>query len=454
MGMDKKKLGKILLVDDNQDFRVMLKDFLISQNFEVSTAGNGKEAENMLSFSKYDLIISDIKMPEMNGVELLHRIKDKIPDQNVVLMTGFSDIMETEEAYAVGANDFIAKPFNFTDLMTVVYKFIKPVDHKEEELEIVPQEQSDDFFAIPIDDFLSGSTLKYDLYIKLGESKFIKLANVGTVIDKERLEAYKNKGAVVLYVGLEDYKDYMHLNITLSSATGQRSKYKNVTPKIIGNVSSIFGNLVFKKAIDEKVFNETKGICTQAFRLIEDNDDLVRTLESIKDISDAELLHSTAVSFVASLIARSMKWNYGPNVYKLLFASMLHDVGKKVLPRSIIDKMHVAMTNAEIKEYQKHVNYGRDMILEIKTMHSDVAQAVYEHHETFNGVGFPNEIKGQAIHPLARVIRIADDFCNYMYPKEDGRSRSLPEVLKLMSTVKYVEYDPKILQSFLKNFRI
>lgn len=271
-------------------------------------------------------------------------------------------------------------------------------------------------------------------------------------IDKERIESYKAKGVKSLYVTDNDYKQYTRLNMQLASSISTDSKYKKVGSKIIGNVNVMLSNLAFKNEIDEAIYNDTKDLCAKTFELISDNFSLISILESLRKTSEAELFHSTAVSFVSSLIARHMSWTYSANIHKLVLGSMLHDIGKRSLPAQLFAKAPIEMSNSELKEYEKHTTIGRDILLDITNMSSDIVQAVYEHHETFNGTGFPNAIKSQQIHPFARAIRIADDFCNYIYPKDNKQARSVDQAFEIMTTVKSVEYDPALLEAFMKAF--
>src|SRR5690606_6582049 len=97
---------RILLVDDDPNFRPALEATLRALGFTVTTAVNGREAYAILQSSLHDAVVSDIRMPEMDGVELTRLIKQRgrVP---VVLMTGFSDLVETRDAFNYGADEFI-----------------------------------------------------------------------------------------------------------------------------------------------------------------------------------------------------------------------------------------------------------------------------------------------------------------------------------------------------------
>ena len=115
---------KILVVDDDNDLRELIIDILLAKKFDVKEAENGKSAQSMIAIEDFHIVITDIKMPLLNGIELLHYVKRTKPKINVILMTGFSEVTETQEAYELGAREFLLKPFRKEDLLAAVEKCI------------------------------------------------------------------------------------------------------------------------------------------------------------------------------------------------------------------------------------------------------------------------------------------------------------------------------------------
>lgn len=102
----------ILVIDDNLTVCLMLKSWLVKNGFNVDTASNGEEAKEMIRESPYDLIISDIKMPNIDGFAFLKWVKKYDPGILVIMMTGFADIESAVEAMKSGAVDYIPKPID------------------------------------------------------------------------------------------------------------------------------------------------------------------------------------------------------------------------------------------------------------------------------------------------------------------------------------------------------
>ena len=115
-----KTKGRILVVDDEKSMREILEIFLENEGYFVSVANNGETAVEALKSDIFDLIISDMKMPRMGGLELLKNVKESSPDTVFVVMTAFGTTESAVEAMKLGAYDYIQKPFKMDDIRLVV----------------------------------------------------------------------------------------------------------------------------------------------------------------------------------------------------------------------------------------------------------------------------------------------------------------------------------------------
>ena len=123
--MDAEK--KILIVDDEETLTYSLyQTFIKSPDiYEVVTAASGDEAVERLAKDKFDLVLTDIKMPGMDGLELLAEIKAKYPGTKVIVMTAFGSMEKKEESLAIGADYYIEKDFDISDIRQLVLEFLK-----------------------------------------------------------------------------------------------------------------------------------------------------------------------------------------------------------------------------------------------------------------------------------------------------------------------------------------
>jgi len=136
----------ILVVDDEPLIRRSLSELLTLQGFAVSSANNGREALELLKDFRADIVISDIKMPEMDGIQLLKEIKIKSPQIEVIMITGHASINNAVEAIKNGAYDYVSKPIIDNEINICIERLIKhrllqdENAHLKERLSIVERE--------------------------------------------------------------------------------------------------------------------------------------------------------------------------------------------------------------------------------------------------------------------------------------------------------------------------
>ena len=114
--------NRILIVDDEEEICSVLARRLAKEGYSPVTANNGREALNHFYKESFSLIISDIKMAEMNGMELLKNVRAVNPNIMVIMMTAFPEIDRVVEAMRLGACDFILKPFDLDQVVLSVKK--------------------------------------------------------------------------------------------------------------------------------------------------------------------------------------------------------------------------------------------------------------------------------------------------------------------------------------------
>lgn len=115
----------ILVVDDELLIRDLLYDFFTGQGWDISVAESGERALEILRSRKFDLVLTDIKMPEMDGLALTGHVKESHPEIPVVLMTGFPSVDTAVEALRKKVDDYVIKPFNINQLYKLVESKVK-----------------------------------------------------------------------------------------------------------------------------------------------------------------------------------------------------------------------------------------------------------------------------------------------------------------------------------------
>lgn len=123
-------MKKILLIEDDVSFCKLLEKFLLKKGYEITTAFSANEARSKINSIRYDLVLTDLRLPDTDGIALMAEIKTVFPDTPVILMTGYSDVSTAVKAIKKGATDYISKPFNPEEVLLVIANALQ--ESKEE----------------------------------------------------------------------------------------------------------------------------------------------------------------------------------------------------------------------------------------------------------------------------------------------------------------------------------
>jgi putative nucleotidyltransferase with HDIG domain len=447
--MEQKKKGHILIVDDEPDLRELLKATLEEAGYSTAEAVNGKAAQAFLTLENCDAVISDIRMPEMDGVELLKLIKQtkNIP---VILMTGFSDILETQTAYQMGASEFITKPFNNKELLASLELILNPKNTGG-----VPQTLDHEYCKVNIDEFTSGSELKFNIFVRLSEQKFIKIANKGQRLDKLRTESYKNKGITFLYMTKGDFTQYVGFNIKLKKIADEKD---TVSPKqklrLLKHTTDVILEHAHVVGVNNSSFKAAQDVVESTMELIMQDENLAEMVGILNTHNDYLYAHSIGVSMYSSLLAREAGWTSPATLFKISMGGLFHDIGKKELPRSLLDKPRKLYTAEEVKLYESHPARGRDILNEVSSVPTDVIHIVMYHHENLQGTGFPFHVRKENLHALAKIVAVANEFCDLTLKTANGPGISPDQALSRLISYHGDDLEPVFLLTLAKLFKI
>ncbi|BAX80749.1 sigma-54-dependent transcriptional regulator [Labilibaculum antarcticum] len=115
-------MNSILIVDDDATLCLMLKNFFEKKDFRVATSFSSVEAKKMIQLKFYDVVLTDLRMPEVCGMEIISHVKQITPNTEVVIMTSYADVPSAIKSIKLGAYDFIPKPFGPDEVLDIVNK--------------------------------------------------------------------------------------------------------------------------------------------------------------------------------------------------------------------------------------------------------------------------------------------------------------------------------------------
>lgn len=138
--------AKILVIDDEESMCNFMEIMLSKEGYMVETADSGKKGVSRIKESNYDLVIADLNMPEMDGIEVLKEVKKHKHDQELIVMTAYASVDTAIEAMKQGATDYITKPFKVDEIKIAIEKCIKSHDLQKENINLKQQLKIDNSF--------------------------------------------------------------------------------------------------------------------------------------------------------------------------------------------------------------------------------------------------------------------------------------------------------------------
>jgi len=403
---------KILLVDDDELFREVMTGTLNGICLTVFPAGNGIEGLAVLKkISDIAIILSDIRMPEMDGVTFLEELRktSKIP---FILQTGFSEIFETIDASKIGANGFLTKPFTTAELKRQL-----SIGLNSEEKEKTADE---DFARIAVVDFISGKVLSYNIYVQLGENRYVKVAHNGEDLDMERVRSFQQRGIHYLFLRKADFREYLQKSMAMSKRVSAATTIDiEKRLRFLRQTGSLIVEKVLIEDLDTQAISAAKDFFETTLEIVAGQDDLFKMLNVLNEHSDHTYAHAVGTSIYAIMIAQAIGWVANPTVFRVGLAGLLHDIGLKEIDTEILDTPRAQMDKRARSIYETHTLRGAEILSSCGSVPEEVAQAVLQHHEDPHGFGYPRGVKGKDINPIASLIQVADIFCEYTIKNPD-----------------------------------
>jgi response regulator RpfG family c-di-GMP phosphodiesterase len=430
---------RILVVDDERVIREVLADFLAMEGFFVRTAEDGSSALVELSRHTYDLVLSDLKMPNLGGIELLGAIAKHTPNVVTVLMTGFGTVETAIEAMKKGAYDYILKPFKVEEVVHTIRRALEKQKLTAENLRLretlslykVSEAISASLSLEEVLRTVTDAALheidgdQVSVLVADGEGRFFERsrelhpefrpAEPLPTLDVVKLREFFRDDQPLRLQGAAAEEFLVRSNDdarpTALVATPLRIR-KSETIGFLCVLSYTRG-----KKFDEGQRKLLRMVASRAAAAIENAklyEDLkstfrqtIRGLASAIDKMDRYTSgHSGRVAAYAQILA--IKMGLSPEEVEIARqAALMHDIGKIGCVMNL--NKPGKLSTEEYDVFKKHPTFGRDILEPITFLHP-LLPAVHLHHERWDGRGYPLGLKGQDIPLLARIIAVADTY--------------------------------------------
>lgn len=410
------KNNTILVIDDDLDLIKMLKILLLNQSYKVITTNEIRKAKELIELYDIDLIISDVKMPQVDGFTLVKWIRSKGYQGKILMMSAFSELLDIKHAHDAGADDFLLKPMKQKNLLQKVDTLLnnKSVTGKG-------KNQGEEFKAVSMNVFLRHEVLEFPIFLKLTADKIVKIADAAHELDDERIYSFIEKGVKCLYLIKEDFKK--HTSKYIKIAEGLENKKDVPIAKkqnYMVHIGGVIINKIYSEEINEESFYDAKEYLDSTLDILTDNSKSFSLLESLRNHGDYFTSHGMAVSIYGVMLCRKLEWDTEKTLGLVAMGGIFHDIGKKDLDRSVIEKNPSELTPEEKIALDSHPIHGIEVLNNLHVFEDSLIQIILQHHECNDGSGFPFHLKRDRILKLAKLIYIVDLFCNYILPPPYG----------------------------------
>lgn len=491
----------ILIVDDDVDVQGTLREILLQiGDLKVDCVADGEAGLSLVRQVRFDLIFMDIRMPRMDGLELLSLIKRYDPSLPVIVITGFPSVDYAIQTMKEGAVDFITKPFRFQQIEHVVHKHLSQKDQKSPgDLPLVP---SDDQRTESLNGKLKSKIKELSILYSISESmsmndldmdqfyeKIVEMAS--TITGAERtslmiLDGEANELRIKASRGLSQ-KIVLSTRVPLGSGVAGRvvssgkplfvkdgdgspviaarkayktGSYLSIPLSIRGEA---FGVLNVTDKGDGSHFDEGEALllltlARRAALNIENNllyetlyNSLVDTLQCLVTTLEAKdrytQRHSERVTGFATRIAKAMSCTE-EEIECIRFAGLLHDIGKIGIHDAVLQKPD-RLTEAEYSLVKTHPIVGENIIRPLGLLPIESA-IVRNHHERWDGQGYPDGLTGREIPLLARILAVADAYDAMTSDRPYRSAKKTDEAMDELRRCRGSQFDKTVVQAFLE----
>jgi putative nucleotidyltransferase with HDIG domain len=283
-----------------------------------------------------------------------------------------------------------------------------------------------------------------------------KCAGINSELSVERIQAYKSKGLFFLFIRKEDFARYVGLNLELTKkVAGKKNVSRSQKLQLMKHTSEILLQEAYVNGVDKQKMQATSALVEAMVSTLSEDQEIFKLIEILQTHSDHLYAHSLGVSLYSSMIAKEIGWTSTPTLFKITMGGLLHDIGKKEIDPAILQKRRQDLSKDERSTYETHPIRGKEILSSIKSIPEDVAQIALHHHENVAGRGFPFRIQKSKIHPLAKVISMANEFCDRVLKgsNQDSEVLDAHEALNRLYTSDSQQLDLALLRALMNIFK-
>lgn len=441
---------RILIVDDSAVFRTSMKKILASMNAEIILAQDGQEGLDVALQEKFDIVVSDIDMPKINGIELCRSLK-QIPSTQgipVVMVSTFDSDSDVDKGFQAGASAYLSKYEIKDRLLDTVENVLSKSKFKRNRLVMVVDDSK------VVRRIVAKGLAEAGFRVITAENgkKALNLLDtiqpdlILTDIEMPNINGFEFCGTVhtnpelstVPIVAMSSKTDRGYMKRMLQNgASAYLCKPFNIDELVI---------LVEKMLSDQfhMLLMERERLDSERNLMIASITSLITALEARDNYTRG---HSEAVGAIVSGML-SINGGSPKEIETVTIGGRLHDIGKIGVRDEILLKPG-RLTEEEFAHIKKHPVIGANIIKSIPSF-SDVIPIVLSHHERLDGKGYPQGLKGDNIHLWARMAAVADTYHSLTSDRPYRKGMVQGKALQIIEDVSGTQLCPDCVGLFFK----
>jgi putative nucleotidyltransferase with HDIG domain len=466
---------RILIVDDEEMIRNLCSHILAAEGYGVTVMPNGESALAELARNPTDLLITDIKMPGIDGLELFERVKKLNPDIVTIIITGHGTLDTAIESLMRGVEGFVLKPFTQEELINAVDRAVTRSRLQKENIRLkalIPLFEISKLLISEIDMAhlfrLITEVLVKEFFVERVSLMLVDEASGNLMIRashglptdlvvqaKRRSDegisgiVLKNRKPLIITKGKHEDADVM------AALNRDDMPLSSMSVPLIGK-DKVLGVLNISKFTDPSFTTSDLQIvsvlASQVVAAMENaslyeglRESYFRTVQALVAAVEAKdpytRWHSTNVANYAVAIGRELGLS-PTQLEDLHIAAILHDIGKIGISERIISKPD-RLSTEEFAIMKDHPAHGI-RILEPIGFAQSIISAIYQHHERYDGKGYPQGISGEDIPLTARILSVADTIDAMVSERPYRGTISSDAVLQELEAEAGRQFDPEI----------
>ncbi|HWQ14296.1 MAG TPA: HD domain-containing phosphohydrolase [Roseiflexaceae bacterium] len=420
---------RLLVVEDDPIVRDFCERLLRMKGYQVRVAENGRAALERMRETRFDLLLTDLQMPEMGGIALLQEVQQRYPGTDAVVFTAFATVETAREALKLGAFDYLTKPVSVDDLERTVRRALewRRIRQEKQRLsEIVALYEISQTFTSTLDTATAVREIVQLLWRRFAP-RALSLSLFHPEDDELELLAQIGAARATppgarVAVGGADEAAIMKAHGELAGGESVASP-QHLAALVLRTNDRPVGVLRLSRAADQPGFDADDrtllAICASQIAASLDNsrlyqqlkDQNLQTIAALAAAIDARdpytRGHSEQVMRYAVRAAELLGLT-PQQVERIRYAALLHDIGKIGIRDNILLKPG-PLSPEEFDVMRSHPTIGADIVRGIKDLRS-IIPIIEHHHERTDGHGYPDGLVGSAIDPEARILAIADAY--------------------------------------------